>query len=142
MGTEQRSSQVNLRLHAATSERLTERARAMRIAPATLAARYVVEGVLMDRHPRIRFSDRPGGREAMLAGTRLSVIDVVRTIQQNGGSPDEAALYLDISAADVTDVIGFYLDCRIDIDIEIELRERAEEEEQARWQARQQAFAG
>src|SRR5262249_16814332 len=74
------SQPLSLRLPAATVQRLGARARHRRIAPRTLAQRYVEEGLRMDEHPLIRFVDGPAGRDARLVGSRLAVwqtIDVV-----------------------------------------------------------------
>lgn len=138
---DRRGTQVNLRLQAGMVAELARRASSRQIAPATLAARYVREGIIMDRHPRIRFIDRAGGREAMLVGTRLSAIDVIRTVRQNGDSIEEAADYLQVSPADVADVVGYYVDWKDDLDAAIDERDRAEEDELARWRRTRHAFA-
>ena len=119
---------------------LDSRAGALQSSLAALALRYILEGLTMDRYPCIRFLDRPGGREAMVAGTRLSVIDVVRTAHQNEGSVAETAAYLSVPPAVVEAVIGYYVDHRAALDGEIERREAAEDAERARWQARARAF--
>lgn len=139
--TDQRTVQVNVRLSVADHEQLANRARALQSSASALAHRYIAEGLAMDQHPCIRFWDRPGGREAMVAGTRLSVVDVVRTINQNAGSVSEAADYLSIAPAILDAVVGYYVDHRAEVEQEIERRERIENEESAHWQARQRAFA-
>jgi uncharacterized protein (DUF433 family) len=139
---DQRTVQVNVRLSAADHEQLADRARTLQSSPGSLAHRYIVEGLAMDQHPCIRFWDRPGGRQAMVAGTRLSVVDVVRTINQNDGSVSEAAEYLSIAPAILDAVVGYYVEHRGEVDQEIARRERIEGEELAHWQARRQAFAG
>jgi uncharacterized protein (DUF433 family) len=90
------SQPLSLRLASDTVERLGIRARRQRMPPRTLAQRYVEEGLRMDEHPAIRFTDGPAGRRATLVGRGLDVWEVIATVRDNDGSVAEAAAYLAI----------------------------------------------
>lgn len=74
-----------LRLAPGTKQRLTERARRVRVAERTLAQRYVEEGLRHDLHPLIQFLDGPSGRRASLIGRGLDVWEVIATARDTTG---------------------------------------------------------
>lgn len=94
----------------------------------------------MDEHPSVVFVSRPGGRRAMLAGTRLNVADVVATAKA-AGSPEAAAESLDLSHGKVRAALGYYAAFRDEIDAEIERDLQVSEREEARWRREQSALA-
>jgi uncharacterized protein (DUF433 family) len=99
----------SFRLSRETLERLDARAHQVRETRTGLAERYVEEGLRMDEHPGIGFADGPTGRRAVLIGTGLDVWEVVATVKQNRGSPDEAARYLELPIASVRAAIRYYV---------------------------------
>ena len=90
---------MNLRLTDATLTRLGNRAKRAQLPPRTLAQRYVEEGLRMDEHPLIRFSDGPAGRRARLVGTGKDVWEIIAVVRDNNGDAGEAARYLEIPSA-------------------------------------------
>ena len=112
-----------LRLAPDTKQRLTERARRVRVAERTLAQRYVEEGLRHDLHPLIQFLDGPSGRRASLVGRGLDVWEVIATIRDNEGSVEAAAEYLRIPAGLVEAAVSYYGEYRAEIDEEIALNE-------------------
>lgn len=99
---------LSLRLPATTVERLGVRARGRQMPPRTLAQRYVEEGLRMDEHPLIRFTDGPAGRRATLVGRGLDVWEVIATVRDNDGSLPEAADYLAIPLGLVEAAVSYY----------------------------------
>jgi uncharacterized protein (DUF433 family) len=107
---------LSLRLPATTVARLGSRARRQQMPPRTLAQRYVEEGLRMDEHPLIRFTEGPAGRRATLVGRGLDVWEVIATVRDNDGSPSEAAAYLEIPVGLVDAAIVYYGAHRQEID--------------------------
>src|SRR5271156_7008595 len=91
------SHPLSVRLSDSTIARLGRHAQRMRLAPRTLAQRYVEEGLRMDEHPLIRFADGPAGRRARLTGTGKDVWEVIATVRDNDGDAAEAARYLEVA---------------------------------------------
>lgn len=106
----------SLRLKEATRVRLDQRARETGGQPATLAERYIEEGLRTDDHPLIYFRDGAAGRRAALLGSRLSVADVIATLRQNDDSVGETAFILDLPAARVEAAIAYYADYRDEVE--------------------------
>src|SRR5438128_3345127 len=102
------SQPLSLRLPEATLERLSARARHRRIAPRTLAQRYVEEGLRMDEHPLVRFVDGPAGRRARIAATGKDVWEVIATVRDNGNDLAATAEYLRISLGLVQAAVTYY----------------------------------
>src|SRR5919206_4801786 len=102
------SQPLSLRLPEPTLERLSARAHYRRIAPRTLAQRYVEEGLRMDEHPLVRFVDGPAGRDAGLVGTRLRVWQVIDVVRDNGGDVGAAADYLELPLGLVQAAVAYY----------------------------------
>lgn len=102
------SQPLSLRLASDTLERLGIRARGRHMPPRTLAQRYVEEGLRMDEHPLIRFTDGPAGRRATLVGRGLDVWEVIATVRDNDGLLVEAAAYLAIPLGFVEAAAAYY----------------------------------
>ena len=61
---------LSVRLNDATITRLGKHAQRVHLAPRTLAQRYVEEGLRMDEHPLIRFTDGPAWPPSAAHGNR------------------------------------------------------------------------
>ena len=131
-----------LRLAPGTKQRLTERARRVRVAERTLAQRYVEEGLRHDLHPLIQFLDGPSGRRASLIGRGLDVWEVIATVRDNDGSIDAAAEYLQVPAGLVEAAVSYYGEYRAEIDEEIALNDAEYHRGQAAVTAGEQALRG
>ena len=131
---------VSLRMNEATIELLGRRAQRVRIAPRTLAQRYVEEGLRMDDHPLVRFVDGPAGRRAKLVGTGADVWEVIATVRDNDADVREAADYLQMSPGLVQAAVTYYGAYPQEIDEWIELNERESDEAHAAWLAGQAAL--
>jgi len=131
---------LSLRLPDATLERLGARARHRRIAPRTLAQRYVEEGLRMDEQPLVRFVDGAAGRDAGLVGTRLRVWQVIDVVRDNGGHVAAAADYLELPLGLVQAAVTYYGAYPEEIDAAIESNQREREAAYAAWQAGQAAL--
>jgi uncharacterized protein (DUF433 family) len=134
------SQPLSVRLNDATLARLGNRARRIRLAPRTLAQRYVEEGLRMDEHPLIRFADGPAGRRARLVGTGKDVWEIIAVVSDNGGDPAEAARYLEIPLGLIQAAIGYYGNYTSEIDQLIELNEQETAEAHAAYLAGQAAI--
>ena len=134
------SQPLSLRLPAATVQRLGARARHRRIAPRTLAQRYVEEGLRMDEHPLIRFVDGPAGRDARLVGSRLAVWQTIDVVRDNDGHVDAAADYLELPLGLVQAAVAYYGAFPEEIEEAIEDNHRESEEAHAAWLAGQAAL--
>jgi len=99
---------VSLRLPASTVERLGGQAARVRLAPRTLAQRYVEEGLRMDEHPLVRFVDGPAGRRARLVGTGSDVWEVVATVKDNDGDIAKTADHLRLPLGLVQAAVAYY----------------------------------
>lgn len=130
-----------LRLRPGASERLGARARRLKIAPRTLAQRYVEEGLRREDHPLIRFADGPSGRRAALVSSGLDVWEVIATVRDNSNDPERAAEYLGIVPGLVQAAVAYYGEYRDEIDEEIAANEAEWERGYAAWEAGKQALA-
>jgi hypothetical protein len=135
------SQPVSLRLPEATIERLGRRAKRARVAPRTLAQRYVEEGLRMDEHPLVRFVDGPAGRRARLVGTGKDVWEIIATVRDNNNDPAATAAYLSVPPGLVQAAVTYYGAYREEIDELIAENEREAAEAHAAWQAGQAALA-
>jgi uncharacterized protein (DUF433 family) len=131
---------LSLRLPEATLDRLGARARSRRVAPRTLAQRYVEEGLRTDEHPLIRFVDGPAGRRPRLQSTGLDVWEVISVVRDNDGNERAAADYLQIPLGSVQAAVAYYGAYRDEIDEWIALNARESETAHAAWLAGQQAL--
>src|SRR3984957_19756093 len=133
------SHPLSLRLNDSTIARLGRHAQRMHLAPRTLAQRYVEEGLRMDEHPLIRFSDGPAGRRARLVGTGKDIWEIIATVRDNDGSPAEAARYLEIPPGLIQAAISYYGAYTAEIDQLIEFNEQETDEAHAVYVAGQAA---
>jgi uncharacterized protein (DUF433 family) len=135
------SDHFTLRLRPGVSERLAAQAQRAGLAPRTLAQRYVDESLRREDHPLVRFVDGPSGRRPALVGSGLDVWEVVATVRENGGNPEEAAAYLEIAPGLVQAAVAYYGDYRDEIDAEIALNQAEWERGYAAWEAGNEALA-
>lgn len=109
----------SFRVDGGTRQRLRDQARVRRISESELARRYVTEGVRLDRHPRITFSDHPSGRRAALrARPRLDVRVVVEAWRENAKDEAAVAALYELEPADVRAALGYYREFDEEIDEE------------------------
>ena len=123
-----------------TTERLKRRAQETGIAPRTLAARYVEEGLRHDEHRMIRFVDGETGRRAALSGTGLDVWEVIATVRDNDGDAAATAEYLGVPAGLVEAAITYYGAFTDEIDGEIARNDEASRRGLEAWQQGQRAL--
>jgi uncharacterized protein (DUF433 family) len=133
------SQPLSVRLNDATLTRLGNRAKRAHLPPRTLAQRYVEEGLRMDEHPLIRFSDGPAGRRARLVGTGKDIWEIIATVRDNDGNPAETARYLEIPLGLIQAAISYYGTYTAEIDQLIDLNEQETDEAQAAYLAGQEA---
>ncbi len=114
---------LSVRLSDATLTRLGNRARRAHLPPRTLAQRYVEEGLRMDEHPLVRFSDGPAGRRARLVGTGKDVWEIIAVVRDNDGDHAEAARYLEIPVGLIQAAISYYGTFKAEIDELIDLND-------------------
>jgi uncharacterized protein (DUF433 family) len=134
------SQPLSLRLPDATLERLSACARRRRLAPRTLAQRYVEEGLRMDEHPLVRFVDGPAGRRACLVGSGLDLWEVIDVVRENGGDVAATAEYLELPLGLVQAAVTYYGAYPEEIDDWIEANRREREQTHAAWLAGQAAL--
>jgi uncharacterized protein (DUF433 family) len=133
------SHPLSVRLSEATIQRLGARARRVRLPPRTLVQRYVEEGLRMDEHPLVRFTEGPSGRRARLLGTGKDVWEVVATVRDNDGDLAEAARYLEVPLGLVQAAVSYYGAYPDEVDQWIDLNEREATEAHAAYAAGQAA---
>jgi len=126
---------LSLRLPDSTVERLGKHASRRRIAPRTLAQRYVEEGLRMDEHPLVRFIDGAAGRRARLVGTGLDVWEAIAVIRDNNGDLRAVADYLEVPLGLVQAALTYYGAYPDEIDEWLEHNERESQDARAAWLA-------
>ena len=129
------------RISRATLSRLRSRADRVGVAQATLAERYIDEGLRMDEHPLISFRDGAAGRRPALAGTRLDVAQVIETIRQNANSVAEAADYLGLPQAQIEACAAYYIAYPDEIDEWTAREHEAAEQAEISWRRRREIFS-
>jgi uncharacterized protein (DUF433 family) len=134
------SQPLSLRLPEATVDRLAAHAARRRLAPRTLAQRYVEEGLRMEDHPLVRFVDGVSGRRARIVGTALDVWEVVAVVRDNEGDVGATADYLEVALGLVQAAVTYYGAYAAEIDQWIELNKRASEQAHSAWLAGQAAL--
>jgi uncharacterized protein (DUF433 family) len=133
------SQPLSVRLSDSTITRLDRHARHLHLAPRTLAQRYVEEGLRMDEHPLIRFTDGPAGRRARIVGTGKDVWEVVQAVRDNDGDAAETAQYLEMPLGLVQAAISYYGAYRNEIDQWIEANDQEVAQAHTAWSAGQEA---
>ncbi len=91
MPTPTKEVPTSLRLTRPEAAELAALARVRGERPATLVARYVVEGVRRSRFAAVEFRDGQPGRVAYLTGTRWPVWMIVQLVEEHGGKVEAAA---------------------------------------------------
>jgi uncharacterized protein (DUF433 family) len=134
------SQPLSLRLPETTLRRLGLPASRRRLAPRTLAQRYVEEGLRMDDHPLVRFVDGMAGRRARLVGTAIDVWEVIAVVRDNAGDVRGAADYLEVPLGLVQAAVAYYGAYAEEIDEWIELNRRESQQAHAAWLAGQAAL--
>ncbi len=134
------SQPISVRLSDTTIVRLGTRARRVHLPPRTLAQRYVEEGLRMDEHPLIRFSDGPAARRPGRSGTAKDLWDSGAGVRYNAGDAAEAAGYLEIPLGLVQAAIAYYGAYTAEIDQLIEDNEQEATEAHAAYLAGQAAI--
>lgn len=133
---------VSFRFDPRTLERLKQRSHEVGAPQATLAERYIDEGMRVDEHPGIYFREGGSGRRPAVLGTRLDVAQIVETLRQNESSIDATAEYLDLPAAQVETAVRYYAAYRDEVDEWIEQSRLLAERERDLWRRQQEALAG
>jgi hypothetical protein len=128
---------LSVRLNDVTITRLGKHALRVHLAPRTLALRCVEEGLRMNEHPLIRFTDGTAGRRARLIGTDKDVWEVIATVCDNDGDASEAAAYLEIPLGLAQAAITYYGAYQDEIDQWIEMNDQQAAEARAAWMAGQ-----
>jgi uncharacterized protein (DUF433 family) len=134
------SQPLSVRLTDATLTRLGNRAKRAHLPPRTLAQRYVEEGLRMDDHPLVRFSDGPAGRRARLVGTGKDIWEIIAVVRDNEGDAAEAARYLEIPVGLIQAAISYYGAYTAEVDELIDLNEQETTEAHNAYVAGQQAI--
>lgn len=125
----------SFRLDRESRQRLRDAARARRVSESDLARQYVTEGVRLERHPRIVFTEHPTGRRAALrARPRLDVRYVVETWLASERDEGETAAYFALEPADVAAALAYYREHTAEIDAERAAAGALAGQEQAAWQ--------
>jgi hypothetical protein len=134
------SEHYTLRFQAGVSKRLRAQASRARLAPRTLAQRYVDEGLRREAHPLIRFVDGPSGRRAALVGSGLDVWEVVATARENGNDLNATAELLAIPVGLAQAAVTYFGEYPEEIDAEIARNAEEWEHGYAAWEAAQRAL--
>lgn len=133
MMSEERSH-FSFRLDRGSRQRLRDAARARRVSESDLARQYVTEGVRLERHPRITFTEHLTGRRAALrTRPRLDVRYVVDTWLGSERDERETAEYFEVEPADVAAALAYYREFSEEIDAERSEADDLAEGERAAW---------
>ena len=135
---------TSIRIRPDLKDELERRAHESGISAAALYERFIDEGLRRDAHPLIAFRDGAGGRRATLVGTRVSVGQVVDTLEASEGTADarirDGAEYLEIPLTHVQACLRYYVAYKDEVD---EWRQRvadnADREREA-WRREQAVF--
>jgi uncharacterized protein (DUF433 family) len=137
---------TSIRIRPDLKGELERRARQAGMPAAALYERFIDEGLRREDHPLIVFRDGAGGRRATLAGSRLTVAQVIDTLIATEGPSEgdrirDTAEYLAIPAGHVQASIRYYAAYKDEVDAwRQEVAEAAERERDA-WQREQALFA-
>lgn len=136
---------TSMRIPPELKQGLASRAHETGVSLASLYERFLGEGLRQDTHPLIMFRQGEGGRRATLAGSRLTVAQVIDTMDASEGGLDdrisETAEYLAIPEGQVRACVRYYADYQAEID---EWRDRiaaSAERERESWQRERAVFA-
>lgn len=137
---------TSIRLRPDLKDALERRARAMGTSAAALFERFLDEGLRRDEHPLITFRDGPGGRRATVATTRLTVAQVIDTLQATEGDSEtdrirDTAEYLDIPLSYVRASVRYYAAFQEEVDTWQASADDAAERERKIWEREQAVFS-
>ena len=135
-----------MRLRPDLKTELERRAREAGVSARTLYERFIDEDIRQEDHPLIVFRDGAGGRRATLAGSRLSVAQVIETVLATDGDSDDArirdaATYLAIPAGHVQASVRYYAAYKDEVDAWRQQAAEAAEREREAWLREQAVFA-
>jgi hypothetical protein len=99
MATATKEATVSVRITPAVKMDLDADAKLKGLAPGTVAANYIAEGVRKSKFPAIDFRDGEPGRVAYLTGTRWPVWLIVDLVKDYSGNVDAAAKHMKRPAA-------------------------------------------
>lgn len=133
---------TSIRISPAIKEELEQRAREAGVPSAALYERFIDEGLRHDAHPLIVFRDGVAGRRAVIAGTRISVAQVIDTVlATDDHSITPAAEYLGLPESHVSECVRYYASYRDEIDEWRNRMAEIAERERDAWQREQAVFA-
>jgi predicted transcriptional regulator len=135
----------SIRLRPDLKEQLDRHARETGTSAAALQERFIDEGLRREEHPLIVFRDGLGGRRAMLAGSRLSVGQVIDTVKATEATDDAARIraaadYLDLPIGHVQASVRYYARYKDEVDAWLEQAANAAEREREAWLREQALF--
>ena len=112
-----RKAYLPARIGADVLRRLDRHARRLGKPRSNLVERYVEEGLYMDEHPGIVFTEGPAGRRPSLARFRgLDIWQVINTLHANDGDVSDTADVLNVPESEVRAALAYYADHRGEID--------------------------
>jgi hypothetical protein len=125
---------------------LERRAREAGVPAAALYERFLDEGLRQEDHPLVAFRDGAGGRRATLAGTRVTIAQVVDTLLATDGAGDverirATAEYLAIPVPYVQASVRYYAMFKDEVDAWRQRSTEAAEREHEAWQREQAVLA-
>jgi uncharacterized protein (DUF433 family) len=137
---------TSMRLRPDLVEALAEQAREAGTSATALFERYLDEGLRQERHPLIQFRGGGGGRRPVLAGSRLTVAQVIDTIEATDGVTDaerirDTAEYLAIPVPHVAASIRYYAEYNDEVDAWRNRAAEAAEREREAWRREQAVLA-
>lgn len=137
---------MSIRLRPDLKQELERRAKESGTSAAALYERLIDEGLRRDAHPLIDFRDGAAGRRATLAGSRLTVAQIIDTLQATEGASEaervsDTAEYLDIPVSYVRGAVRYYASFKDEVDAWRERTADAAEREHEAWQREQAVFA-
>ncbi len=118
---------LSIRLKDRVLQELRSRAAETGEARATLAQRYIEEGLRMEAHPGIVFRPGPNGRRAgLIRGPDVwQVVDVLKRYGRTEDAIAEAAEYLNLDPSEIRIAVRYYAAHTSEIDERIRLNDEA-----------------
>ena len=137
---------TSVRLRPDLKEALDRRARETGTSATALFERFLDEGLRREDHPLISFRDGGGGRRATVAATRLTVAQVIDTLQATDGESEAdrirgTAEYFDIPISYVQASIGYYAAFQAEVDAWRTAMDEAAERARAAWERERAVFS-
>lgn len=137
---------TSIRLRTDLKEAIDRRARETGTSAAALFERFLDEGLRREDHPLISFRDGAGGRRATVAATRLTVAQVIDTLQATEGESEadrvrDTAEYFDIPIGYVQASIAYYAAFQADVDAWRAAMDEAAERAREAWERERAVFS-